>query len=575
MPAIYSKAAVGSTIEPMANPRAAPAVPPPPPPRKDKPGRIAAGEASGAPISDEQPPTRPGSGLNTLSVGHFPKWCPKCSGRYPADFRVCPRDATPLEDAPEGEDPLLGQVLADSYEVTRVLGEGGMGKVYEARHQRLHNKRYAVKMLHEELARQPDVVTRFQREAEAASALEHPNVVGVFDVNRTADGRPYIVAELLEGEQLGDYLDRVGKVSAEIAAQLVRPVCRALAVAHERGIVHRDIKPENIFLVGTPASMTVKVLDFGISKVGETSGTLTKTGMVMGTPGYIAPEQARGDKVDYRADIYALGAILYRAVTGQRPFEDLDPMAAITAVLVEETPRPSSIEPSVPPAFELVIQRAMARNPNERFASMVELDAALAPFEPIDGGVSLIAGVHPDKPVTTGVATEKTMLNVRTAGTQDTLAIVTRNVKLARPTIVFFTLTGLIWAVAILVDAVSGAIRWLGGGQNDLTPTEVNLTLIGAMFGVLTPAVVWMHYVKKSVWKNTPRAIAMALRLRRTVLFSAASYGAASLAVHLLQTLVQRHALGVAWPGWNVVLFFVAVVVATLTWVTTSIGAKS
>src|ERR1700710_1605426 len=136
-----------------------------------------------------------------------PRVCPTCGARYPADFRVCPRDATPLTDAPDDEDPIVGQLLDGSYEVLRVIGEGGMGRVYEARHTRLHTKRFAVKLLHHELARQSEVVTRFQREAEAARVLMHPNGVGVFDANTSADGRPYIVAELLEGEELGKYLE--------------------------------------------------------------------------------------------------------------------------------------------------------------------------------------------------------------------------------------------------------------------------------------------------------------------------------------------------------------------------------
>src|SRR5262245_39703982 len=223
--------------------------------------------------------------------------CPACGGRFPADFRVCPRDAVPLEDAPEGDDPLVGQVLAGSYEVTRVVGEGGMGRVYEARHTRLTGKRFAIKLLHPDLARQPEVVTRFQREAEAASGISHINVVGVHDVNSTPDGQPYIVAELLQGEELGEYIDRVGKLPLGDSVRIGRQVCRALAAAHSQGIVHRDVKPENVFLTGDVTRIeasSVKVIDFGISKVASAGGeSLTKTGMVMGTPDYMAPEQAR------------------------------------------------------------------------------------------------------------------------------------------------------------------------------------------------------------------------------------------------------------------------------------------
>jgi serine/threonine-protein kinase len=500
------------------------------------------------------------------------KQCPTCGGRYPADFRVCPRDAAPLEDSPEEDDPMLGMVLADSYEVIRSIGEGGMGRVYEARHQRLRGKRFAVKVLHHELARQADVVTRFQREAEAASALEHPNVVGVFDVNRTPDGRPYIVAELLEGEQLGDYLDRAKKISAAEAAQLLRPVCRALALAHQRGIVHRDVKPENVFLSGKAPNFVAKILDFGISKVGETKGTLTKTGMVMGSPGYIAPEQARGDKVDARADIYALGAILYRAVTGHKPFGDLDPIAAITAVLVQEPQRPRSAEPSIPPAFELVIQRAMAMDPKERFQSMAELEAALLPFEPIvvvpaDASGAGVEGTALSPDASSEERAAKTMVvRERTPRASDTLAGITRNVRLARPTILAFTVVGFVWLIGGLVDAVTGCIRLLGGDSTSLSTSNVTLAIVGVVAAMLTPAFLWMRHLASKVWRSTPRSISVAVRLRRTVLISTAVYGIAWLSIHLFQGVVQRRPLGVAWPGWEVAVFLLALCVGALVW---------
>jgi serine/threonine protein kinase len=362
-------------------------------PSPQPPGR----RASQASIADSVLSSVHGSQPNIPQAVLNPRVCPACGGRYPADFRVCPRDATPLEDAPDDEDPLLGQVLAGSYEVLRVIGEGGMGKVYEARHSRLHNKRFAVKVLHGELARQPEVVTRFQREAEAASVLTHPNVVGVFDVNVSQDGAPYIVAELLEGEEFGDYLDRVGKLPVPEAVRVVRQVCRALGAAHAQGIVHRDVKPENVFLVGQGGM--VKVLDFGISKVGDSQG-LTQTGTVMGTPDYMAPEQARGDRVDARADVYALGAILYRALTGRKPFQGLDPMAVLTAVLTEEPPRPSTIESGIPLALELIVQRAMSKNPAERYQSMDDLDRELAAFDTGEGAAHSIIVSSSHEPAT-------------------------------------------------------------------------------------------------------------------------------------------------------------------------------
>ena len=184
---------------------------------------------------------------------------------------------------PPDADTLLGTTLRQNYMVERIIGEGGMGRVYEARHTRIKGKRFAVKVLHAEFLRQPEVRTRFHREAEAAALIDHPNVVGVYDVDETKDGRPYLVAEFLEGEELGDMLDRVGKLSVSQTVRVVRQVCKALAAAHTHGVIHRDVKPENVFLAGSPGRSTVKVLDFGISRLEDKSArNLTKTGMVMG-----------------------------------------------------------------------------------------------------------------------------------------------------------------------------------------------------------------------------------------------------------------------------------------------------
>ena len=505
------------------------------------------------------------------------KLCPECRGHYPADFRVCPRDATPLEDAPEAADPLLGKKLANTYEIVSVLGEGGMGRVYEARHVRLSGKRYAIKMLHQELARQPDVVARFQREAEAASALVHPNVVGVFDVNNASDGRPYIVAELLEGEELGVYLDRVGKLPGSAAAYIARSICHALMAAHGRGIIHRDMKPENVFLVGSAETPTVKVLDFGISKIGETSQSLTKTGVVLGTPAYMAPEQARGDKVDERADVYSVGAILYRAVTGHKPFEGLDPMATLSAVLVEEPPRPSSLEPSLAPALELVIQRAMAKKPSERYASMTALEAELLPFDtgslgsvaPTTSGVQLT----PPRTVITSPGQNNSDASARTvlARTPSPSIVdgggeITRAVQLARPAIVIQTLLGVIALLAGVVDTVAAAIRMASQGRTVLTPAEVTLTLVGALAALLTPCMLWVRHLRKTVWVSSPRAVAVSERTRQSLLLAAAAYGVTALFVHVLEVLIRRDAAGMAWPGWNIVLFLVSASVGAASW---------
>ncbi|HET7542226.1 MAG TPA: serine/threonine-protein kinase [Polyangiaceae bacterium] len=500
-----------------------------------------------------------------------PRVCPGCGARYPADFRVCPRDATPLEDAPDDEDPLVGQLLDGSYEVLRVIGEGGMGRVYEARHTRLHTKRFAVKLLHHELARQPEVVTRFQREAEAASVLTHPNVVGVYDVNTSADGRPYIVAELLQGEDLGSHLERVGKLPTTEAVHIVRQVCHALGAAHANGIVHRDVKPENVFLAEPNA--TVKVLDFGISKILETSDGLTKTGTVMGTPDYMAPEQARGDRVDSRADIYAVGAILYRALTGHKPFEGSDAMSILTAVLTQEPERPSTLEPKIPLSLELVVQQTMAKTPSERFASMEALEQALAPFDAPDAHLPAVTIKSTIDPATSATPAPTTLLQAAartllatppSTSIRDAMEQTARDVRLARPGLVFFTAFGLFWAFVNVVVVAAALVRLVRG--TDLSTAEVTLSIVGVLATFASPAAIWVRHVRSDVWPSTPRSMEMVVRLRRAVLYSAAAYGLGAVLVQLFEGVVGRNGLGVARPGWSLFVFVIALTVGGLTW---------
>jgi len=454
---------------------------------------------------------------------------------------VCPRDATPLEDAPEDEDPLIGATLSESYEIVGVLGEGGMGRVYRARHRRLPNKQYAIKMLHHDLARQPEVVARFQREAEAVAALEHPNIVGVYDVNSAPDGRPYLVQELLEGVELAAHLDRVGRLPPASAVAIVRQICHALGAAHARGIVHRDVKPENVILMGDLATPTVKMLDFGISKVAEAETALTKTGVVMGTPAYMAPEQARGDRVDARADIYAVGAILYRAVTGRKPFEGLEAMATLTAVLVEEPPRPRSLEQKVPEALELVIQRAMAKSSAERPATMAELDAALADLElEHSGAVSPV-----DR---TLLAASPPVPGLRTTARS------AYDAKRARPALVVFSLLGAGTVLALTADAVLSALRWITDVTRGPTLGELVLSAVIAAVLSIAPSVLWIRFLVKSVWKNTPRAMEIADRARTTLVAGASLYALGTVAVRAFELVVARDPAGLAWPGWTLLI---------------------
>ncbi len=469
--------------------------------------------------------------------------CPRCGSRYPEDFNVCPRDATPLgwAHAPP-EDPYLNTTLAETYRVTRVLGEGGMGRVYEAQHTRLQHRRFAIKVLHAEYARYPELVQRFQREAEAASRVRHDNVIEVYDVGRTPDGRPYLVSELLEGDDLGGRLKREGKFEVGLSVHVVRQVCAALEAAHEQNVVHRDIKPENLFLLGEPGRPHVKILDFGISKVDDAAGTnLTRTGMVMGTPAYMAPEQARGEKVDHRADIYALGAILYRLLTGRTPFDADDAAGAITAVLTEDPPRPRSVAPHVPEALELVIERAMAKSPDDRFASMREFGEALAPFDapPAPAALALAPGAEGRPPPSAAVSPSR----------PPALARATREAQLARPSLLGFSLLA---AVVLVLGVTAGLADTFAlvahGSLSRMTSTAL---LLGVVAALLTPFALFARHVSRAVWGSTTRAIQVAQRLRLAFIAALTTYGALALLVRFLENVVYLTPEEVSWAGWG------------------------
>ncbi len=478
--------------------------------------------------------------------GDLPKVCSTCGARYPEDFRVCPRDATPLESAGEGDDPFLGKVLGETYEIARLVGEGGMGRVYEARHLRLKDRRFAVKVLHPEFARQADVVARFQREAETASSIGHPNVVDVFDVHKTVDGVPYLVGEFLDGEELGEHIKRVGRLPVPLAVTIARQVCRALAAAHARGVVHRDMKPENVFLVERDGATVIKVLDFGISKAASPDAHLTRTGMIMGTPSYMAPEQARGENVDLRADVYAIGALLYHGLTGQRPFDSDDPTSTLNMVLTEEPARPRSLAPEVPEALELVIQRAMAKDARDRYQTTAELDQALLPFDMTGSGpASSMLLLTPStgqslQPGARGFeATARTMM-AGIGGGPNSARLVQAEARRARPTIVIVG-SGLgLWIVGGSVDALGGIVRYLHAME--LTMTEATLLIFGVAFIFATPGIMFVLRVRKIVWPNSVKAVELASDLRRTAAAALVTYGALALGMRALFTILFRDA---------------------------------
>ena len=261
-------------------------------------------------------------------------------------------------------------VLADRYELGPVLGEGGMARVHRGLDRQLR-RHVALKVLAPPFDRDRSFVERFRREARAAAGLSHPNIVAVFD-SGSDDGTHFIVTELVEGETLADRLKRDGRIPPAEAVAVAVDVARALAAAHERGLIHRDIKPGNVMVL---PDGRVKVVDFGIARAAG-SDTLTGTGVVLGSTAYLSPEQAGGQPVDERADLYALGCVLYEMLTGHAPFRADTPIATMYRHVNEDAPPPSTISP-VPPELETVVMRCLEKDPKRRFASAAELEAAL------------------------------------------------------------------------------------------------------------------------------------------------------------------------------------------------------
>jgi serine/threonine-protein kinase len=271
-------------------------------------------------------------------------------------------------------DPRIGTVLAERYRIDSLIGEGGMGKVYQAEHV-LMRKRLAVKVLHRELSSVPELVARFEREAMAAAHIEHENVAAATDFGKLPDGSVFLVLEYIEGRCLRDELEK-GPMPPARALHIGRQIAAALGSAHALGIVHRDLKPENVMLVekaGDPDF--VKVLDFGVARVpiADTPGvkSITKSGMVFGTPEYMAPEQALGQQLDGRADLYALGVMLFEMISGARPFAGDSKVSLIGQQLAKPAPKMSERVPglSVPPEVEHIVHRLLEREAGKRMRS--------------------------------------------------------------------------------------------------------------------------------------------------------------------------------------------------------------
>jgi serine/threonine protein kinase len=280
-----------------------------------------------------------------------------------------------VPNVPEPPDPLIGKVLDGRYRIDRTLGEGGMGIVYKAQHVAL-NKPLAIKVLRSEVSKDQEIVQRFRQEAQSATAIGNHHIIDISDFGVMPDGSTYFVMEFLDGMPLAKAIEPGKAIRAARTIHIAKQLCRALGAAHDVGIVHRDLKPDNVYLINRGGDRDfVKVLDFGIAKVGGAKSKLTQVGQVFGTPHYMSPEQCAGTSVDKRTDVYALGVIMYEMVSSRVPFDADNLMGILTKHLYEEPVPPRNLPPpvDVPPALEAVIMRCLSKKVETRYQSMQEV----------------------------------------------------------------------------------------------------------------------------------------------------------------------------------------------------------
>ncbi|MFO0551375.1 MAG: serine/threonine-protein kinase [Polyangiaceae bacterium] len=290
----------------------------------------------------------------------------------------------PVKGAPQTDPAFLGQVLDGRYRVVGVIGQGGMGTVYEAEHLTI-GRRVAIKVLKPEHAQKKEAVARLRHEARVVSQIGHPNICEVFDIGQFADGSPYLVMERLRGETLSQRVERLGPMATTELVDVSIQVLAALEAAHRKNIIHRDMKPENVFLAERASGIVAKILDFGISKASvpdEQPHHLTRTGMVMGTPYYMAPEQAMGDRnLDGRVDVWGMGVTFYEALTGQRPFVARNYNALLVQILTATAVPVELLRRDLPAGLGDVVRRALEKKRELRYPTAIEFSQALSPFK--------------------------------------------------------------------------------------------------------------------------------------------------------------------------------------------------
>ena len=414
--------------------------------------------------------------------------CPQCGQSFSSSVKLCPNDGAVLEHA----DPTashIGEVLDGKYRLDSFLSQGGMGAVYKATHVML-GRTVAVKLINPEYVTSTEAVRRFQREARAATSLNHPNIVSVYDLGQTPQGTLYIAMEFVDGPSLKSVITGGGPVPPARTIHLLRQVASALAVAHRNSIVHRDLKPQNVMLTRThDGQEIVKLVDFGIAKTFDDSTQLTVSGSTMGTPQYMSPEQASGHVVDGRSDIYSLGVILYEMLSGDVPFNDKSATAIIIKQM-KEAPQPPSVRNprvAIAPALEAATLRCLEKDPSQRFQTADEfaaaLDAAAATIPEVDAAMQATIPAVPST-ARSAVVTPPAVATVKMA--PDTRQTAARAPASPSPVASNPAIPGpvpqrsgsntavvAVMVVLILIAALGGAFYMFKGGQSPQEPIAV------------------------------------------------------------------------------------------------------
>jgi len=325
------------------------------------------------------------------------KFCTACGAEYGDEILFCQRDGTPLR-AQETARDLVGQIVAERYHIQKKLGEGGMGQVYLAEHVKM-GRRCAIKIMAQSMMNDADAISRFNREAANASRISHPHVCAVYDFGETREGLIYLAMEYIEGKSLSGLLDEGGAMPLPRATGIITQCADALQAAHDLGIVHRDLKPDNIMVMTARGRDIVKVVDFGIAKATDAKASgqkVTKTGLVVGTPEYMSPEQLSGDPCDGRSDLYSLALVFYRMITDKLPFEADTAQETMIKRLTDEPLPLAQARPDLrfPVLLQTVLNRALTRSPADRYATAVEFGRDLATATASMTAVDLEAGTQ-------------------------------------------------------------------------------------------------------------------------------------------------------------------------------------